>query len=207
MVTLPDGVEVGDVISFVARTKDTRKEFESRIDVTIRPWSEQREGGKTNKDRKTSDQRPGKDREKPRELATPKIYQVYRDRWAEQKPPFDEYTAMRMEIEYDAEENEIPVFRINMDNTPLLNEIKQRRLEDSSARNQFMYGNVLVGLSILLQDKDKGGLLEDAKQIKVEDRIEMVCRGLAPFMLSLTSLGLENLSDAEPVDGLEAVTG
>ena len=55
-----------------------------------------------------------------------------------------------------ARDNEIPVFRINMDNTPLLNEIKQRRFDDQAARNQFMYGNVLVGLSLLLQDKEKG---------------------------------------------------
>ena len=133
-----------------------RSEFESRIAVTVRPPAEHRKGGsKPKKDRKTADKTPGKDREKPRELATPKIDPVYRDRWGEQKPAFDEYTGMRMDVEYDADDNEIPVFRINMDNTPLLNEIKQRRLEDTSARNQFMYGNVLVGLSILLQDKDK----------------------------------------------------
>jgi hypothetical protein len=206
--TLPDVVEIGKVLGFIARTKDSRSEFESRISVTVRPPAEHREGGSNpKKDRKTADKTPGKDREKPRELATPKIDPVYRDRWAEQKPRFDEYTGMRMDVEYDADENEIPVFRINMDNTPLLNEIKQRRLEDTSARNQFMYGNVLVGLSILLQDKDKSDVPEDAKQLKLEDRIEMTCRGLAPFMLSLTSLGLEDLSDAEPLDGLETATG
>ncbi len=206
--TLPDGAEVGQILSFVARTRDSRSEFESPIAVTVRPPAEHRKGGsKPKKDRKTADKAPGKDREKPRELATPKIDPVYRDRWAGQKPAFDEYTGMRMDVDYDAEENEIPVFRINMDNTPLLNEIKQRRLEDTSARNQFMYGNVLVGLSILLQDKDKNDVPEDATQPKVEDRIETTCRGLAPFMLSLTSLGLEDLSDAEPLDGLETATG
>jgi hypothetical protein len=35
----------------------------------------------------------------------------------------------------------------------------------------------------------------------------MTCRGLAPFMLSLTSLGLEDLSNADPFDGLESATG
>jgi hypothetical protein len=207
MATLPDGVEVDDIVSFVARTKDTRSEFENRIDVTIKPWAEHREGSKSHKERKPPDKTPGKDREKPRELATPKIEPVYRERWDKQKPAFDEYTAMRMEFDYDAEENEIPVFRINMDNTPLLNEIKQRGLEDAPARHQFMYGNVLVGLSILLQDKEKGDLTDEAKEQLVEDRIEIVCRGLAPFMLSLTSLGFENLSDAEPFDGLESATG
>jgi hypothetical protein len=208
MATLPDSVEVGQVLGFIARTEDTRSKFENRIEVTIRPPAEHREGGsRPRRDRKTTDKTSGKDREKPRELATPTIVPVYRDRWAEQKPAFDEYTGMRMDVEYDADENEIPIFRINMDDTPLLNEIKQRRLEDSSARNQFMYGNVLVGLSILLQDKDKSDVPDDAKQLKVEDRIEMTCRGLAPFMLSLTSLGLEDLSNADPFDGLESATG
>jgi len=205
--TLPDGVQVGDVISFIARTRDTRSEFENRINVIIRAQAEHREGGKPTREKKIAEKKSGKDREKPRELATPRIDPVYRDRWAEQKPIFDEYTAMQMEVEYDAEENEIPVFHINMDNTPLLNEIKQRRLDDVPARNQFMYANVLVGLSLLLQDKDKSELPEDAKQTKVEERIESVSRALAPFMLSLTSLGLEDLSDVESVDGLEASTG
>jgi hypothetical protein len=94
-----------------------------------------------------------------------------------------------------------------MDNTPLLNEIKQSRLDDSPARNQYMYGNVLVGLSILFQDQEKGSPSADAVQMKVEDRIEMACRGLAPFMLALTSLGLEDLSEAGEFDGLESATG
>jgi hypothetical protein len=203
--TLPDGVEVGDVITFIARTKDTRSEFENRFEVIIKPWAEHHESGAKRKDRKPPDKTPGKDRERPRQLATPKIDPVYRDRWAALK--FDEYTAMKMDTEYDAEENEIPWFRINMDNTPLLNEIKMRRLEDAPARNQFMYANVLVGLSILLQDKDKGDPPPDSVQMKTEDRIELTCRALAPFMLSVTSLGQEDLSGGDRYDGLEAATG
>jgi hypothetical protein len=99
------------------------------------------------------------------------------------------------------------VFRVNMDNTPLLNEIKMRRLDDQSARNQFMYGNVLVGLSLLLQDKEKGEQSPDAVPVKVEERIDSMTRARAPFMLSLTTLGQEDLSDGEQVDGLESATG
>jgi len=205
MATLPDGVEVDDTLSFVARTKDARGEFENKIEVVVRPWAEHRKGGDKKKDKKPPAKTPGNDRERPREFTTPKIDPVYRDRWEATK--FDEYTAMKMEVEYDAEENEIPVFRINMDNTPLLNEIKQRHLDDEPARNQFMYANVLVGLSILLQDKDKDELPPDSVQMKTEDRIEITCRALAPFMLSLTSLGQEDLSEDDRYDGLEAATG
>ncbi|MDO8874891.1 MAG: hypothetical protein Q8M24_01980 [Pseudolabrys sp.] len=207
MVTLPDGVGPGDALAMTAATKDTRAEFVTKLDVTVRPWSEHRKGGETKRRDKNPNKEPGKDREKPRELSTPKIDPVYRDRWESLK--FDENSAMRMDIEYaeDGSDTEIPVFRVNMDNTPLLNEIKMRRLDDQSARNQFMYGNVLVGLSLLLQDKDKGEQPPDTAQVKVEERIDSMTRALAPFMLSLTTLGQEDLSDGDQVDGLEAATG
>jgi hypothetical protein len=205
MVTLPDGVEVGDALAMTAITADSRATFKNKIEVTVRPWAEHRKGGETKKRDKNPNEQLGKDRERPRQLATPKMDPVYRDRW--EKFKFDEFTAMKMDVEYDAAENEIPIFRINMDNTPLLNEIKQRRLDDQSARNQFMYANVLVGLSLLLQDKEKGEQPPEAVQLKVEDRIDTTCRALAPFMLSLTTLAQQDLSEAEQVDGLEAATG
>ena len=205
MVTLPEGVDVGDVLSMVAVTEDLRATFKNKIEATVRPWAEHNKGGGTKKTDKKPDNKQGDERERPRQLSTPKMDPVYRDRW--EKFGFDEYTAMRMDTEYDDAENEIPVFRINMDNTPLLNEIKQRRLDDESARNQFMYGNVLVGLALLLQDKDKGEQSPDTPQEKVEDRIDSMCRAFAPFMLSLTTLGQEDLSDGEQIDGLEAATG
>ena len=205
MVTLPDGVHVGDILQMIAVAEDTRATFKNKIEVTVRQWAEHNKGGSTKKKEKNPDNQQGNDRERPLQLATPKMDPVYRDRWDKFK--FDEYTAMKMDVEYDAEDNEIPVFRINMDNTPLLNEIKQRRLDDPSARNQFMYGNVLIGLSLLLQDKEKGEQPLDAVQTKVEDRIDSLCRALAPFMLSLTTLGQEDLSEGEQVDGLEAATG
>jgi hypothetical protein len=205
MVTLPDGAEVGDLLAMTAVTQDSRATFKNKIEVTVKQWAEHHKAGGTKKKDKNPNDQQGKDRERPRQLSTPKIDPVYRDRW--EKFKFDEYTAMRMDVEYDDADNEMPVFRINMDNTPLLNEIKQRRLDDQSARNQFMYGNVLVGLSLLLQDKEKGEQPPDAVQVKVEDRIDSICKALAPFMLSLTTLGQEDLSEGEQVDGLEAATG
>jgi hypothetical protein len=206
MVTLPDGVEVGDVLAMTAVTEDTRATFKNELAVTIRPWAEHHKGGGTKKKDKNPNNQQGTDRDRPRQLATPKMDLVYRDRWEKMK--FDEFTAMKMGVEYDDADKEIPVFRINMDNTPLLNEIKQRRLNDESARNQFVYGNVLVGLALLLQDKDKGQQPPDAVQVKVEDRIDSMCRALAPFMLSLTTLAQQDLSlEGEQIDGLEAATG
>ena len=113
---------------------------------------------------------------------------------------------MRVDVVgYDADENEIYEFKINMDNTPLLNEIKQRRLEDMTARNQFLYANVLVGLSLLLHDKQSPKNDENAPSI--EARIEETTRAMAPFILALTGLGQQDLSEGDEIDGLEAATG
>ncbi|WP_119388199.1 hypothetical protein [Taklimakanibacter lacteus] len=206
MATLPDGVAVDEVLSMMAVTEDTRATFKNEISVTVRPWAEHRRGGEGKRRDKTPNDQHGKDRERPQHLSIPEMDLVYRDRW--EKLQFDEFTAMKVSVKYDAAENEIPIFQINMDNTPLLNEIKQRRLEDEAARNQFVYGNVLVGLSLLLQEKDKGEQPPDITQVKIEDRIDLMCRALAPFMLSLTTLGQQDLSfEGEQVDGLEAATG
>lgn len=205
MVTLPDDIAVDDVLAMTAVTEDSRATFENKVIVAIKPWAKHHKGGDTKRKQKTPSNQQGADRETPRKLATPKMDPVYRDRW--EKFGFDEFTAMKMDIEYDDADNEIPWFRINMDNTPLLNEVKLRRLDDQNARNQFMYGNVLVGLSLLLQDQEKDEEPLDAKQTSVEDRIETICRALAPFMLSLTTLATEDLLDLEQVDGFEAATG
>jgi hypothetical protein len=205
MVSLPDGVEVGNVLAMTAVTEDSRATFKNKLDVAVKPWAEHHKGGGTKKKDKRPNEQQGNDRERPRQLANPRIEPVYRDRW--EKFKFDEYTAMRIDYEYDLAENEIPVFLVNMDNTPLLNEIKQRRLDDQASRNQFMYGNVLIGLSLMLQDKERGEQPPDSDQVKLEDRTDAMCRALAPFMLSLTTLGQEDLSAGEQIDGLEAATG
>lgn len=209
MASLPDDVEVGDVLTYIARVEDTRGSFENRIEVTVKPPEEHHGGGQG--ERKPPQPKPGHEREIPRQLATPHIERVNREQWGAQRPPFNELTAMRVGVTYDADENEVYEFKINMDNTPLLNEIKQRRLDDVPARNQFLYGNVLVGLSLLLQEKQSASSTQkgngDYKLPPIEDRIETSCAALAPFMLALTSLGLEDLSDVEDVEGLEAATG
>jgi hypothetical protein len=90
-----------------------------------------------NRSNKPPQPKPGNEREISRQLATPNIERIYGDQWAAQTPPFDEFTAMRVEVTgYEGEEeSEVYVFKINMDNTPLLNEIKQRRLCGSVGSN------------------------------------------------------------------------
>jgi hypothetical protein len=205
MANLPDDVDVGDIIRLTARTHDPQRDFESAIEATVKPAADAPSGGGGS--RKPPQNKSGNDREAPRQLSTPEIKRVFREDWEKQNPPFNESTAMSVSVAaYDAEENEIYEFKINMDNTPLLNEIKQRRLEDITARNQFLYANVLLGLSLLLQHKQSSEKDGEGRP-SIESRIEETTRAMAPFILALTSLGQQDLSDAEEIDGLEAATG
>lgn len=211
MASLPEEVQVGDILSFAAHVDDSRSSFDNMIQATVKPAVTSQGGG--GGERKPPQPKPGSEREAPQQLAMPRIDRIYREEWASQTPPFDEFTAMAIEVAgYEGEEEkEVYVFRINMDNTPLLNEIKQRRLEDSTARNQFLYGNVLVGLSMLLQHKQAATNQNDHgseyKPQSIEDRIEGTCRALAPFILTLTSLGMNDLSEVDEVEGLESAVG
>lgn len=208
MASLPEEAAVGDVVTFIARVNDNRGAFENRIEVTVKAPAESHGGG--HGDRKPPQPKPGQDRELPQQLAMPRIERIYRDQWEAQKPPFGEFTAMSATVvAYDDHEESIYEFRVNMDNTPLLNEIKQRRLDDTGARNQFLYANVLVGLSLLLQDKQSPQTTGEGDQagMAIESRIQQTCMALAPFMLALTSLGQEDLSHGEEIDGVESAIG
>jgi hypothetical protein len=207
-VELPDGVEVGDKLTYTAEVRDSRGQFENRINVTVKPEAAKSSGGGGRRN-PPDQEKKGNERERPRRLGQPQIKPVYREEW--DKHGFDEFTAMKIDpIGYtgEAEDIELYEFKVNMDNVGLLNEIKEKRLNDPGARKQFMYANVLVGLSILLQDKNQPKKAADAPngeaaQPSVEDRVDSTCRALAPFMLALTSLGGMDFSEVESVEGLE----
>jgi hypothetical protein len=207
MVDLPTGASVGDEIEFVARTHDAHRLFENHIKVTVKPHSEKSAGGSG--ERKPPKKNEGEDRERPSELESPAIKRIYRDQW--EAEGFDEFTAMKIEsIGYSNDETaELYEFKVNMDNMPLENEAKQKRLSSESTkmlREQFLYGNVLVGLSLLLEDKRvKGSKVTDGDSPveTIEDRVERTCRALAPFMPALISLGTSDLDADDAVEGLE----
>jgi hypothetical protein len=207
---LPDEIAVGDNVSFAALAKDTRNTFEQSIVVRVKPETKKSNGGGGGS-RRPPAEKDIKDRERPSQVAPPQIKRVYRDEWETHR--FDEFTAMKVvAVGYEGEDDstEIYEFQVNMDNTPLLNEIKLKRLDDVSARNQFLYANVLVGLSLLLEEKqagEKGSKSGDeiTAGVSIESRVEKTCRALAPFLLALTSLGEADLNETEDSEGLEGV--
>ena len=207
MVDLPDTAHVDDEIEFIARTHDSNRLFENHIKVTVKPKAEKHAGGGGR--RKPPKDKEGQDRERPSELESPNIKRVYRPDW--EAEGFDEFTAMKIEpLGYtDDESAELYEFKVNMDNMPLESEAKLKRLSMEATRllrEQFLYANVLVGLSLLLEDKrsKKPEALDDDGPIEtIEDRVERTCRALAPFMPALISLGTTDLDTDESVEGLE----
>ena len=209
MLEFPEEAEVGDQMAFIARVRDPLTTFENQIIIAIQPPIERKGGGKGG--RKPPGEGEGKDRERPMEVAPPKVTRVYRDRW--EVEGFDEYTAMKVEsVGYTEDEStELYEFKVNMDNTPLENESKQKRLDQDKCtllREQFLYANVLIGLSLFLEDKKTGGkeaVDSDVLQETIEERIERTCRALAPFIPALVSLGTGDLESDDQVEGLEEV--
>jgi hypothetical protein len=205
MVDLPHGVFVDDEIEFVARTHDTHRLFENRIKVKVRPQAERSSGG--GGERKPPKKGDGADRERPSELEAPSIKRVFRAQW--QTEGFDEFTAMKIVPFYSGDdETELHEFKVNMDNAPLENEAKQKRLTPEATallREQFLYANVLVGLSLLLEDKRqrKNKEVEAEATETIEERVDRTCRALAPFIPALISLGKGDLERDDAIEGLE----
>ena len=207
----PEEAEVGKKINYLARVKDSMRSFEIPIHIT--PSAEvHRKGGGSGDGINPPGKRRGNEREKSMEMALPNIKRIYREDW--DRVGFDEFTSMKVESlgPTGADENtEIYEFMVNMDNTPLKNESKQKRLTEEQHRlvcEQFLYGNVLIGLSLLLEDKktNKNGSPDSDVPIEnIEERIESVCRAMAPFIPALVSLGSAELELDNHFEGLEEV--
>lgn len=211
MVSFPEEAEVDKEINYFARVEDSMRSFEIPIDIT--PIAEvHRKGGGSGDSNNPPGKRKGNEREKPMEMALPKIQRIYRDDW--DRVGFDEYTSMKVESlgPTGADENtEIYEFMVNMDNTPLKNESKQKRLTEEQHKllcEQFLYGNVLIGLSLLLEDKKtskNGSPDSDMPTENIEEKIESVCKAMAPFIPALISLGSAELELDNHIEGLEEV--
>lgn len=209
MLDFPDEAKIGEQMTFIARVSDAFRTFENQAVVNVKPPADYTGGGTGS--RKPPNKNTGKERERPMEVAPPRIKRVYRDQW--EAEDFGEFTAMRLEpVGYtDDESAELYEFKINMDNTPLLNESKQKRLDEDRFRllsEQFLYANVLIGLSMLLADKKtREESTDDSDEPKetVEERIGRTCDALAPFIPALVSLGASDLELDDRVEGLEDV--
>ncbi|MYI76465.1 MAG: hypothetical protein F4077_01680 [Gammaproteobacteria bacterium] len=209
MISFPDEAEIGRDMCFVAKIYDSIRSFKIHFTITPHEDSDPKPGGKGGSTNPPGKQK-GKNRETPLKIKPPNIIRVYREEWNEHK--FDEFTAMKVESLGPSDDgSEIYEFKVNMDNILLITESKLKQLDDNKHKllsEQFLYANVLVGLSLLLEDQKKAGNESpdnDSRTENVLERIDSVCRALAPFVPTLVSLGSADLESDNHFEGLEGV--
>lgn len=210
-ISFPDEAKIGEELSFRAKVYDSIRSFEIPFRITPLKEADRRGGGSGGRKDPPS-KRNGNSRETPLKIEPPRIIRVNRAQW--ERYGFDEFTAMKVDhigpVEGD-EDREMYEFQVNMDNTPLVNESKHKRLDDDKHKllcEQFLYANVLVGLSMLLDDRKKASSRSPDSEVPFEsigDRIDSVCRALAPFVPTLVSLGTVDLESDGHFEGLEGV--
>lgn len=82
-------------------------------------------------------------------------------------------------------------FYINVDNIYLQTEMKETKDDVALKKTKFVWGNVLIGLSLIHQDKqdrptsESQSEMEDAGRETVRQRIERTTRALGPFLLPM----------------------
>ena len=211
MMEFPEQSEVGKELTFITRVQDSMRSFQ--IPIVIDPLSiDQRISGESGDRQDPPSKRRGNERERPMEMAPPTIKRVYADEW--DGLGFDEFTAMKIEslgLAEDDDHTELYEFQINMDNTPINNESKLKRMSNEQHHllcEQFIYANVLIGLALLLEDKKSTKIESPDCEVpteKIEDRVESVCRAIAPFVPAVLSLGSGDLESDNHFEGLEEV--
>jgi hypothetical protein len=203
-VALPEDVAVGDLVRLRFAVHDAYRQFSAEVHIRVAPEAVKRESRPPRR-REPGERRDGPGAPGPSGLSAPHIERVFRVEW--EKHGFDEHTALKVKtIDYQDGDPERPirVFYVNMDNSALLHEASQKRLNVDLARSQFLYGNVLYGLAMLLDDTSRRDRpADDTAAPGVEDAIATSTRALAPFLLTIASLGASELVDRVEVDGLE----
>lgn len=135
-------------------------------------------------------------------ISMPNIHKVHRDGWSQYD--FDEYSACTM-IEENAsdldDDQSVYEFYINIDNLYLQTDMKQGRNDPAIAEAKFIYGNVLIGLA-LIHDQKKAELSQnnsnnqspESEEEPIARRIEAVTRALSPFLVPMVEYlgGLES---------------
>lgn len=221
---LPPNARPGDELHFLTVMTDplTTSPFENRFTVTVAEAQDSRPGGGKKKPKK--DKSEGED-DAPSGIALPNIIAVYetpapegadlRATWADQDPPFDKFTALRIRASaQDAEadqQEDVYDFFINMDNLYLKSELKVAGAEEIElTRARFKYGLVLVGLALLHQHKiDKKTTPADQDEEEDEgvaekrlpEQVEYFAKALAPVLLpTITSLAELSVEEHSPLD-------
>ena len=202
-VTIPDGFQSGDTVSFRAVTTDPTqvRPFENRFRLNIVP-------------RTAIPPSPPSPPKPPRSenLNLPNVIEVTQDEWQHRTPPFSVETALRIVHAGENDdkghkgngETEIYDFFINVDNIHLKRFQKAETKLGADGANlvkaQFKYGLVLLGLAIIRLDNQRQGRDADNSSSEGNDLGQNIADSVEKFTGAAASVllpAIRSLSELE----------
>ncbi len=214
-ISLPNDVVLNQEFHLIVRVNDCSliEPFKNEFNVIVKEPLEIRRGDSSR--RQPPGTNEGDNRERSAGIQMPNIKEVHEEEWQSKTPPFDKFTALRIinagNTDVNEEDPEQPLvydFFVNVDNFYLKTEMKNSKAEPELIKAQFVYGMVLIGLSLLKQDieyrKKKSGTEdnqedENGNGVSIEKKVEEFSRAVSPVILPIiNSLGSLSLDD-EPV--------
>ncbi len=175
--TLPAEISKGELVEFNAEVADDTRvnAFRPSFWVVVDSPVAKREGGRGPRSKPPGTE--GEGRKKPSSLGLPNVIEVHRKEWGKYR--FGKETALAVK---DGGDDGYDFF-VNMDNVYLLTEIRGRTtFEPDVLKAQYMYGMVLVGISLLktLEESEDG-----REEGSVYEQIENVTRAIAPILIPM----------------------
>lgn len=196
---LPPGVKVGDqLVVNVEITDGSRVEpFVNVCDLTVLPFV--RKPPHPPKPPKPPTDKDGKDRTIESGIALPNIIPVKEEEWGDRDPPFDKFTALRITLVGDGENDEggnkeatVYDFFVNEDNFYLKSDLKSAGENEELVKTRFTHGMVLTGLALLHQHEQKISETNNSEESaqsgdveSIESRVEETTKALAPFIVPM----------------------
>ncbi len=203
-IVLPEDVEIGEttILQLTVNDPVISEPFVNIARLTVRPRSEHPNGGGRNRKSSTS----GGGGDQPSGIEMPEVLEVHENEWETHK--FDAKSACKVVVEND----DSLTFYVNVDNVYLGHEMKYRREASALLKAKFKYGNVLVGLALLQDDKQQGKADGSPQSeagesnngdVPIEKRIRATTKALSPFLIPMIDyLGALTQEDVVPAGAI-----
>lgn len=196
-VTIPDDLvpEGEDLTLECTVTDDTLVDpFVNVVRLRVVEKSEHQKGtgGGTDKHGDTDKKGQGEGESEPGGLELPKIFRVRAGDTNYLKHKFDDLAACKVvEDASGPEENERSLFTfyVNADNRFLRTDMKEGSDDAKAKEAKFVYGNVLLGLALIHDRRNRNGTEthedDSPQEATIPDNVDRTTRAVAPFLVPM----------------------